>query len=960
MTSADSTHSAYQAQERAADAPRLRRVLSFRDLFLYYSVTGFSLRWIATGAAAGPSALVIWVIAALGFFVPLVFTVLELSSRYPEEGGVYVWSKRAFGPFAGFITGWTYWGSNLPYLPGLLYFAAANVLFIGGPSWQRLSTNNVYFIAVATAGLAVAVTMNVVGLNVGKWLNNVGALASYVPVALLIVFAALSWRRFGSATPIDAHTLVPSTSLKDVIFWSTIAFAFGGVESGSTMGDEIQDARRTVPRAILAAGAVITVLYLIGTLSILIAIPKEQVSGLQGMMQAVQAITARVGAPSLVSFAAALVTLNALGGVGGWFAATARLPFVAGIDRFLPPAFGELHPKWHTPYVALLVQAAIALLFVFLGQAGTSVRGAYDALVSMGIIAYFIPFLFMFAAMIVLQREPAGPEVMRVPGGRPAAVALASIGFVVTAISIVLACIPPDEEPNKMFAVVKVVGLSGVLVAAGVVVYLLGRRRAMTAGALVVACALGLSATASAERHLAPSSQPRRAAAAPPPTMRVDYFHTGNATEERFSVDRIVHEPLPWPGNPAKALDTTNRGKYFFEVAAVAGGPVQYSRGFSSIYGEWETTGEAKEMNRTFSESLRFPAPDKPVRITLKKRDARNVFKDIWTFTVDPADKFIAPGTESPDAGPLVRLHESGDPATKLDLLILGDGYTARERAKFERDAKRLTTTLLATSPFKERARDINIWGLVPAAAQSGISRPSQHIYRRSPIGAMYDAFDSERYVLTFDNKAFRDVAANAPYDAVEILVNSATYGGGGIFGLYSTVAADSVWAPYIFVHEFGHHIAGLADEYYTSDVAYLPAADRVEPWEPNATALLDPSALKWKDLVTAGVAIPTPWPKEEFEAYTKEIQQKRRAIRAANRPESEMDALFRDEEKRDTALLNEGPHAGKVGAFEGANYEARGYYRPQADCIMFTRDNVPFCAVCRRAIAQIIDLYST
>src|ERR1043165_3750154 len=209
----------------------LRRVLSFRDLFLYYSVTGFSLRWIATGAAAGPSALVIWVIAALGFFVPLVFTVLELSSRYPEEGGVYVWSKRAFGPFAGFITGWTYWGSNLPYLPGLLYFAAANVLFIGGPSWQRLSTNNVYFIAVATAGLAVAVTMNVVGLNVGKWLNNVGALASYVPVALLIVFAALSWRRFGSATPIDAHTLVPSTSLKDVIFWSTIAFAFGGVES---------------------------------------------------------------------------------------------------------------------------------------------------------------------------------------------------------------------------------------------------------------------------------------------------------------------------------------------------------------------------------------------------------------------------------------------------------------------------------------------------------------------------------------------------------------------------------------------------------------------------------------------------------------------------------------------------------------------------------------------------------
>jgi amino acid transporter len=276
----------------------------------------------------------------------------------------------------------------------------------------------------------------------------------------------------------DAHALVPSTSLKDVIFWSTIAFAFGGVESGSNMGDEIRDARRTVPRAILAAGALITVLYIVSTLSVLLAIPRDQVSGLQGIMQAVQAMTAKVGLAWMVPIVAALVTVNALGGVGGWFAATARLPFVAGIDRFLPPAFGRLHPRWRTPYVALLVQAAIAGLFVFLGQAGTSVRGAYDALVSMGIIAYFIPFLFMFAAMIVLQREPAGPEVMRVPGGTPAAIALASVGFVVTALSIVLACIPPDEEPNKMLAVVKVVGASLALVGIGAVVYLLGRHRA--------------------------------------------------------------------------------------------------------------------------------------------------------------------------------------------------------------------------------------------------------------------------------------------------------------------------------------------------------------------------------------------------------------------------------------------------------------------------------------------------
>ena len=442
-------------------------------------------------------------------------------------------------------------------------------------------------------------------------------------------------------------------------------------------------------------------------------------------------------------------------------------------------------------------------------------------------------------------------------------------------------------------------------------------------------------------------------------TMRVDFYHTGNAKEERFSLDRIVREPLPWPGNPSRPIDDSNRGKYFFEVVDAASTRVLYSRGFSSIYGEWETTGEAQKIDRTFEESIRFPAPPAPFKVVVKKRDAKNVFRDAWTVAIDPADKFVLHNTSAPDAGPLIKLHEAGDPATKLDFLILGDGYTAAERSKFERDARKLVATLFATSPFKERQGDINVWGLVPPAAQSGVSRPSQGIYRRSPIGSTYDAFDSERYVLTFENKAFRDIAANAPYEVAEILVNSATYGGGGIYGLYSTVAADNAYAPYVFVHEFGHHIAALADEYYTSDVAYLAATDRVEPWEPNVTALLDPEALKWKDLVTPGTPLPTPWPKEEFERYTKDIQTRRRAIRAANRPEAEMDALFREEERHDTSLLNEGAHAHRVGAFEGANYEARGYYRPQADCIMFTRDNVPFCLVCRRAIEQILDLYT-
>ncbi len=442
-------------------------------------------------------------------------------------------------------------------------------------------------------------------------------------------------------------------------------------------------------------------------------------------------------------------------------------------------------------------------------------------------------------------------------------------------------------------------------------------------------------------------------------TMRVDYYHSGNATEEHFSLDRIVVEPLPWPGDPAKRVDTTRRGKYFFEVIDEATKKVVYSRGFASIYGEWETTAEAKQMNRTFSESLRFPSVDKPARISLMKRDARNEFTTVWTTRVDPADKFIVRAGALASAGPLIKLHERGDPAAKLDLLVLGDGYTAAERGKFERDAKRLLQALFATSPFKERENDINVWGLVPASTDSGVSRPSDHVYKRSALGLSYDTFDSERYLLTLENRTFRDIAANAPYEVVEILSNSEKYGGGGIYNLYSTVAADSMWSAYIFVHEFGHHLAGLADEYYTSDVAYLPPTEKVEPWEPNVTALLDRAKLKWRDLVTPGTPIPTPWPKDDFERLQKDEQERRRLIRVANRPEREMNALFREEVERDTALLNSPALKGRVGAFEGANYEARGYYRPQSDCIMFTRDHVGFCAVCTRALDETLDLYA-
>ena len=447
-------------------------------------------------------------------------------------------------------------------------------------------------------------------------------------------------------------------------------------------------------------------------------------------------------------------------------------------------------------------------------------------------------------------------------------------------------------------------------------------------------------------------------AAAPPQTLRVDYFHTGNAREERFALERVVVEPLPWPGDLAQTIDDTNLGKYLFEVIDRGTHRVVYSRGFASIYGEWETTGEAAEIDRTFSESLRFPRPAGPVQIVLKKRDKANDFREIWSLVVDPEDMLVD-ASRPPSAGELLALQRAGDPADKLDFLILGDGYTAAERGKCEADARRLMAILFATEPFQSRRTDLNVWGLCPAAAESGISRPSLGVHRRSPVGSTYDAFRSERYILTFDNRAFRDLASQAPYEVVEILANGQTYGGGGIFGQFSTVAADSLWAPYVFVHEFGHHLAALADEYYTSDVAYEPAADRIEPWEPNVTALLDPKQLKWANLVAPGTPLPTPWGKEAFEARSREIQTERRKIRAEKRPESEMDALFTRQRDEEEKRLGAELHAHDVGAFEGANYEAKGYYRPAADCIMFTRDRVPFCPVCRHAIDRVIDLYA-
>ena len=458
---------------------KLKRELGLLDLTLFYVVSGLSLRWIATAAASGPSSIVVWMFAWAGFFVPLAASVLELSSRYPQEGGLYVWAKVSFGDFAGFIAAWTYAMSNLPYFPAILYFAAGSAMFAGGAHGFPLTLRNesAYFMSFSLVALGGITLLNVRGVRMGKWLNNAGAIGNFLPVLLLIVLGLISWQRGGSATRFAWNAMAPHADIKNAIFWSTIFFAFGGVESASFMGGEIRNTRRTVPRALAFAGCLITSGYVLGTVAMLIAMPSEQISGLGGFMTAIARMCHNLGVSWMVAGIALMVTLSCLGAAGAYLASCSRLPFVAGIDRYLPSAFGRIHSKWNTPYVAVMFYGLAGMFFTFLGQSATTVKGAYDVLVSMSIIIYFIPYLFLFAAMIRVQDLPAGPTVTRVPGGKRVAIPLAVLGLITTSLTICLSVLPSDDETNKQLAVVKVVGMTLLVLAGGMVIYAWGKRK---------------------------------------------------------------------------------------------------------------------------------------------------------------------------------------------------------------------------------------------------------------------------------------------------------------------------------------------------------------------------------------------------------------------------------------------------------------------------------------------------
>ncbi len=440
--------------------------------------------------------------------------------------------------------------------------------------------------------------------------------------------------------------------------------------------------------------------------------------------------------------------------------------------------------------------------------------------------------------------------------------------------------------------------------------------------------------------------------------MRVDYYHAGRGGTDYFSIDRVYEEPH-WGGNPRNLVDSMDLGKYQFRVYDFETGELLYSRGFSSIYGEWETTDEARaDVMRTFHESAVFPYPKHSVRFAIAKRDEKGEFSELFETRVDPDATWI--NREDHGRGYEAKKHiHHGDPAEKVDIVIIGDGYTRGELSRFEDHVEHFTDVLFDVSPFRERREDFNVWTIAAESRDSGIDEPTKNLWRSTALGATYFSLNTPRYVLTTENRALRDIASNAPYDQIYIIFNSDRYGGGGIYNLfatcYTTPAKESEewWPDYVFVHEFGHLFAGLGDEYYTSNVSYTEFyPEGVEPWEPNVTALLEGGELKWGDLVEEVTPVPTPWDKTAYDSLSTE---RRNLEKDSNTYEEDVARI----DARRKALLDESRYGGSMGAFEGAGYAAEGLYRPFLDCRMFSKSVVPFCPVCERAIERMTDFHT-
>lgn len=466
--------------EASHTQPSLRKVLGVSDMVFLNIAAILGIRWLSTAAQMGPSSLLLWLLAVLIFFIPSGLTVMELNSRESGDGGIYLWSKAAFGEMHGFIAGWAYWVNNLFYFPGLLLFIAGAFLFLGGNEWLELGDNAYYNAAFSLTLLWIVIGMNIVGLSRGKWIQNIGAVATTLIFIVLVITGLWSWAAHGSATTFTASSLVPDyKNFATLTFFATMTFAFAGLELGPAMGGEVKNPTRSIPRAMLISGLIIGVIYIVGTGLLLIAVPAGEINVITGIPQALAAIGDRIALPGLAVLGGLLIVLSSTGGLGAWIAGVARIPYVIGIDRYLPPALGRTHPKWGSPYVALITQAVVVSLLMMAAVTESTIEEAYIMLLDLSIILYFVPFLYMFAALPVLRMKAAGRNdgVQLVPFGAVGPWLFGGLGFAATLLSVILAFIPPEESANPTLFMIKVGGGCLAFIGAGLLFYFLNRPR---------------------------------------------------------------------------------------------------------------------------------------------------------------------------------------------------------------------------------------------------------------------------------------------------------------------------------------------------------------------------------------------------------------------------------------------------------------------------------------------------
>jgi len=458
----------------SSSSPGLLREMRLWDVVLFNIAAVLGPRWVASAAHSGPSSISIWLLAAVTFFLPSGLVIVELSTRYPHSGGLYVWTREAFGPFHGFVAGWAYWIYTIVYFPALLNASVAMAAWLGGERWAWLAHSRLYITGASLIMLAVAIGFNIVGVRIGKWLENAGGVGTYLPLVLLVGFGAWFASRLGSATHLTLHAMAFHFDWGTVNYWSQIAFAFSGLELVCAMSEEIHDPQRTFPRSMLISGLAIVGIYVLGTMATLGVLQPEKVDIRTGAIQALTYSATHLGLAWIAVLTALLLTVGNVGGVGTTVAGVARIPFAVGIDRYLPPAFGKIHPRWRTPWVAMLVQGVLSALLLLISQIGETAAGAYQILVDATTILYFIPFLYMFLALIGLRRRPdrgATEGHTLVPFGQFGVWLFGVTGFVVTLIAIVLSLIPPSDIHSPTLFEVKVIGGCLVLIGVGLVLY---------------------------------------------------------------------------------------------------------------------------------------------------------------------------------------------------------------------------------------------------------------------------------------------------------------------------------------------------------------------------------------------------------------------------------------------------------------------------------------------------------